>query len=81
MTQNFTTHQFQNLQELMDFCSSFYEKNKEKLTDEAVGERRKQLSMFIEDFHSESGTLTSNTYKDKRKYMNVVTDGQDDPRG
>jgi len=64
MTQNFKTHQFQNLQELIDSCSSFYEKNKEKLTDEAVGERRKQLSMFIEKFHSETGTLTSKV-KDK----------------
>jgi len=51
--------QFENFKELIDSCVSFYENNQEKIKDKSVNEKRNKLSMSIEKFHIESGTLTS----------------------
>jgi hypothetical protein len=52
-----------SLGELLRESSSFYEKNKEKMSFEDVRKKRARLSEFGEVFHKECGTLTSSVQK------------------
>ena len=59
MSTNLNIQRFENFKELIDFCITFYNNNKNKFSDKSISERRSNLSIFIEKFHIESGTLTS----------------------
>ena len=66
MSLNLNIPRYENLKDLIDSCISFFEKNKDRVNNELVRERRNKLSTFIEEFHRESGTLTP---KVKEKIM------------
>ncbi len=47
-----------NLEELVQACVSFHERNKDEMNSARVHERRSQLAGFARVFHDECGTLT-----------------------
>lgn len=52
-------HQFQNIQELAQHCSEFYKKHHNLFNTDVIRERRKKISVYIEKFHVEAGTLNA----------------------
>ncbi|MFX0137751.1 MAG: hypothetical protein ACFFDN_29190, partial [Candidatus Hodarchaeota archaeon] len=66
MFHNLNMPEYKNLKNFMDSCISFFEKNKEKINIKSIKENRKKLSIYIEKFHTKSGTLTP---KVKEKIM------------
>ena len=52
-----------DLEELLDACATFYRENEDKMELSNIQERRANLSIFIEKFHKDCGTLTSAVQK------------------
>ena len=71
MTSDLNDPTFKSLKELVDSCVSFYENNLEKMRIDNVRKRRADLSVFVERFHRDCGTLTC----DVKKRINDLKDG------
>lgn len=52
-----------DFRDLVGSCAGFYERNKDKIRVERVGERRRDLSGYAEVFHTDCGTLTEPVQK------------------
>ena len=71
ITSDLVDPKFENLEELVDSCVTFYESNVEKMKLDGVRRRRADLSGFIERFHRDCGTLTPGV----RKRLDDLRDG------
>jgi len=60
-----------NLEDVIKSSINFYLKNKEKFKEEIIRENRKELSIHIQNFHKECGTLNN---KIKNRIMNLQQD-------
>ena len=55
--------ELKSLQEVVDSCVAYYEGNMEKMRAEGIRKRRADLSKFVERFHKDCGTLTTEVQK------------------
>ena len=60
---NLFTHEHKTMDELVESCVNYYEKNIKKVDHERVRKRRSELAFYIEKFHKECGTLTFEVQK------------------
>ena len=49
---------FDDVEALLDSCSSFYEMNKKRMSLKKISRTRSDLAHFVEGFHEDCGTLT-----------------------
>ncbi|MFX0132855.1 MAG: hypothetical protein ACFFDN_04345, partial [Candidatus Hodarchaeota archaeon] len=59
MSFNISISKVDSVKDLIDRCISIYDNNKEKFMEQSVREKRSKLTLYIEKFHRESGTLNS----------------------
>ncbi|PVX26603.1 MAG: hypothetical protein CW691_00955, partial [Candidatus Bathyarchaeum sp.] len=63
---------FENLGELVDACVAYYEDNVDQMSLGMVHKRHTDLSVFIESFHRDCGTLTP----DVQRKIDALRDGK-----
>jgi hypothetical protein len=63
--------EFKTLGDLVDACVSYYEDNVDKMRLDSIQKRRSNLSVFVEKFHRDCGTLTPEV----RQKLEILRDG------